>query len=391
MALQPAAGAKDLNPQQVETNQFISSLLAETYRLWGYEEVAPPRVERLDTLMACGAISSNDIVKLVASEPLGLRPEMTASIARAACTRLSEKPRPLRLWATGTVFQSRESVEGGLCIEETLQSGVEIFGIKNISAEMELMSLLLKCMQKLSLSKYQNPTLLIGHTLLMDLILSPYENSLRDEIRQSLINYNSLELKQLNLEKDQKERLVLIHQLRGEPKAILEKLEGIFGNQEVIYNLRRLFSIIAPIAEKQGLTIQLDPTFQPQLELYTGIVFQLLCRNDASPVVVARGGRYDHLVRQCGAKEEEAAGLGFSFSIEKLRELFNSANPKLDKPIRTLVVFGEKSSLEKALRRQNELHDLGHQATVELTQCNGRKDATELLALRNCNKLEWLN
>ena len=142
MALQPAAGARDLNPQQVESNQQLSKKLADVYRIWGYEEVSPPRVERLETLMAGGAINSKDIVRLVADEPLGLRPEMTVSIARAACTRLAKKPRPLRLWTSGTVFQSKESVEGGLCIEENLQSGVELFGVKSISGEMELLSLL---------------------------------------------------------------------------------------------------------------------------------------------------------------------------------------------------------------------------------------------------------
>ena len=90
MALQPAAGARDLNPQQVESNQNLSKRLAQVYNLWGYEEVSPPRIERLETLMAGGAIESSDIVKLVADEPLGLRPEMTVSIARAACTRLAQ-------------------------------------------------------------------------------------------------------------------------------------------------------------------------------------------------------------------------------------------------------------------------------------------------------------
>ncbi len=90
MALQPAAGARDLNPQQVELNHKLSQRLAQVYRLWGYDEVSPPRVERLETLKAGGAIASQDIVRLVADEPLGLRPEMTASIARAACTRLRE-------------------------------------------------------------------------------------------------------------------------------------------------------------------------------------------------------------------------------------------------------------------------------------------------------------
>ena len=54
MALQPAAGARDLNPRQVESNRALSERLASVFRLWGYDEVSPPRVERLDTLMAGG-------------------------------------------------------------------------------------------------------------------------------------------------------------------------------------------------------------------------------------------------------------------------------------------------------------------------------------------------
>ena len=54
MALQPAAGARDLNPRQVEGNRRIREQLAAVYRLWGYQEVDPPSVERLDTLAAGG-------------------------------------------------------------------------------------------------------------------------------------------------------------------------------------------------------------------------------------------------------------------------------------------------------------------------------------------------
>jgi hypothetical protein len=50
MALQPAAGAKDLNPRDVERNRQICDQLAAIYRLWGYQEVTPPSFERLDTL-----------------------------------------------------------------------------------------------------------------------------------------------------------------------------------------------------------------------------------------------------------------------------------------------------------------------------------------------------
>ena len=108
---------------------------------------------------------------------------MTASIARAACTRLASRPRPLRLWASGTVFQSRSADEGGLNIEENLHSGVELFGEPGIEAEMELLSLLLASVETLDLEEEQRPHLLIGHTALMDLVLAQFEGESKEAIR----------------------------------------------------------------------------------------------------------------------------------------------------------------------------------------------------------------
>ena len=78
MTLQPASGARDLNPQQVRKNHLIASKLSSLYQLWGYERISPPHIERLDTLMAAGGISNNEILKIVSDDPLGLRPEITA-------------------------------------------------------------------------------------------------------------------------------------------------------------------------------------------------------------------------------------------------------------------------------------------------------------------------
>ncbi|MEX0589287.1 MAG: ATP phosphoribosyltransferase regulatory subunit, partial [Cyanobium sp.] len=166
MALQPAAGARDLNPREVEGNRWLCDQLAAVYRLWGYDEVAPPVVERLDTLAAGGGISNRELVRLVADEPLGLRPEMTASIARAACTRMAARPRPLRLWSSGAVFRCAVSDAGQQRLEERLQSGVELLGAAGplaSAADAELLRLLLACLQKLGIGEAQQPRLLLGH------------------------------------------------------------------------------------------------------------------------------------------------------------------------------------------------------------------------------------
>ncbi len=390
MVLQPAAGARDLNPQQVETNHLITQRLAKVYQLWGYEEVSPPRVERLETLMAGGAISSKEIAKLVADEPLGLRPEMTASIARAACSRLAQRPRPLRLWAAGTVFESGEAIEGGLYIEENLISGVELLGVKEISAEMELLSLLLAAMEILELKADHCPTLLLGHTCLMNLILSSIKSTNREYVKTALINYDLLTIEQLDHTEELSFSMLDLISLRGSPNIVLNKLEEIFGQNEAIENLRMIFKIISPLANNYNINLQLDPTFQPHFDLYNGIVFQLICQGHSAPMVIAKGGRYDALLSRFGAEDDVSAGVGFSFSVDQLRELIVDFRSSMECQETTLIAYGATEDLEIALKRQHELHQQGKRAIIELKSCEDPQEASKLMKSRNCTNVEWL-
>ena len=391
MALQPATGARDLNPKQVQQNQHLREQLATVYRHWGYDEVSPPQVERLDTLMAGGAIASHDVVRLVADDPLGLRPEMTASIARAACTRLKDRPRPLRLCACGTIFESRTAEEGGLCIEEKLHSGVELFGVKDLAAELELLTLLLEAMNALSLLGEHQPKLLIGHTALMELVLAPFEQPMREDIRTCLIQYDRLGLEAMGLDSSDLKRLVNLLDCRGTPKTILDLLGEHFGSQTVLNDLNRVFVHLSPLAQQQSLALQLDPTFHPHHQLYDGLVFQLVCQGVSAPVVIARGGRYDGLVERCGESEANAAGVGFSFCLDDIRNLPGSSFENAKNESSVLICWSNDSCLEKALRKQTSWHAQGQVAQCDLRPCCNREEAEQRLKSSRCNTIDWLS
>ena len=391
MALQPATGARDLNPKQVQQNQYLREQLATVYRHWGYDEVSPPQVERLDTLMAGGAIASHDVVRLVADDPLGLRPEMTASIARAACTRLKDRPRPLRLCACGTIFESRTAEEGGLCIEEKLHSGVELFGVKDLAAELELLTLLVEAMNALPLLGEHQPRLLVGHTSLMELVLAPFEQPIREEVRSCLIQYDRLGLEAMGLEALDLQRLVNLLDCRGTPETILELLKESFGSQQVLTDLKRLFVHLSPLAEQQSLALQLDPTFHPHHQLYDGLVFQLVCQGVSAPVVIARGGRYDGLVERCGESEVNAGGVGLSFCLDDIRDLPGSSTDNAKAESSILICWSDDLSLEKALLKQTRWHAKGKVAQCDLKSCRDRQEAEERLQLSGCNTMDWLS
>ncbi|MCP9800578.1 ATP phosphoribosyltransferase regulatory subunit [Synechococcus sp. RedBA-s] len=391
MALQPAAGARDLHPRQVDRNRQLCQRLAAVYRLWGYQEVAPPMVERLDTLEAGGGIAEREVARLTAEEPLGLRPELTASIARAACTRLADRPRPLRLWAEGSTFRSFTGDGGGQRLSERLQSGVELLGVRSAAADAELMALLLACSETLGLQASHQPRLLVGHHGVLSALLEEVPAQQRSSARQALSGFDPLAIARLPLPQVQIERLQELLRLRGEPEAVLAQLRRHLGDSPLIDELAASLEIVAPTAARLGIGLQLDPSFQPHFDLYDGIVLKLVCLGAEAPVEIASGGRYDALVGRFGAAASEAAGVGFGFSIEDIRDLLlrPAARDPAARPV--LVAYGQNSSLADALTVLCGLHGQGQSAELLPDACPSRGAAEAAAQRRGCSGLEWLN
>jgi len=389
MALQPAAGARDLQPGAVESNRRISELLAGVYRLWGYQEVTPPTIERLTSLEAGGAINSGEILRLAADEPLGLRPELTAPIARAACSRMSGRPRPLRLWASGTTFRTSVGDGGGQRIHEDLQSGVELLGVGSSAADTELLQLLLAAVATLGLGEAHRPTVLVGHHGLLDALLSQAPAEERGSIRRALTGFDPLALEQLNLPAPQRESFRTLLALRGEPERVLYQLEQWLGPIPLLQTLADTLAAVAPAAAARGVRLLLDPSFQPHFDLYDGLVFRLVCQGHDAPVAIASGGRYDALVGRFGADADQAAGTGFGFAIEAIRELLDQGEPPA--PLGAwLVATAPGVDLALALSHQARLHQRGEAAELCLSRCDSEAEAETIAAERGCRGTVWV-
>jgi len=389
MALQPAAGARDLQPGAVESNRRINELLAGVYRLWGYQEVTPPTIERLTSLEAGGAINSGEILRLAADEPLGLRPELTAPIARAACSRMRGRPRPLRLWASGTTFRTSISDGGGQRIHEELQSGVELLGVGSSAADAELLQLLLAAVATLGLEEAHRPTLLVGHHGLLDALLSQAPAEQRGSIRRALTGFDPLALEQLNLPAPQRESFRTLLALRGEPERVLYQLEQWLGPIPLLQTLADTLTAVAPAAAARGVRLQLDPSFQPHFDLYDGLVFRLVCQGHDAPVAIASGGRYDALVGRFGADLDQAAGTGFGFAIEAIRELLEAGEPPAPQGA-WLVAAAPGVDLAQALSHQARLHQRGEAAELCLSRCDSEAEAETIAAERGCRGTVWV-
>jgi len=104
-------------------------------------------------------------------------------------------------------------------------------------------------------------TLLIGNTYLLELILSSFDSTRIDQIKNILCDLDYIALSKLEVKDEQRMFIKKILNMRGKPEKVLTNLQNIYGSNSYIDKLKELFTIIEPLAKEKGIEVQLDPTF----------------------------------------------------------------------------------------------------------------------------------
>jgi len=378
---------KEINLIDVRKNSQIINTLNKVYRLWGYEKVSPSIINNVEILKGREIIKQNELVSLVSNKSLCLRPEMTTSIVKLISTRFINKKRPVRLWNNGTIFEKIEDAKNSQILNERLQSGVELIGYNSNFPEIEVISILFDAINKLKIKDNCNLIFLVSSTTIMELILKKYIDNNYEQIKECMINLDQDDLNNLDIDIEDKKNLKDLLYTRGAPSKVLNKLTDIYGNSKVLDDLRYLFNIITPIASKHKIQIQLDPTFQPHLNIYEGMVFQLICVDKNEKSIIAKGGRYDELVRYFNPSEKFPTGLGFSISIDNLRKYIKEEDT-LNKKI--LLVFRDKKLLTKAIKTQSKLHDSGIVSILEINPVEEIVNVENMMNENGCTEIMWV-
>ncbi len=378
---------KEIKLIDVRNNSNIINNLNNIYKVWGYEEVSPSFINTFETIKGRGVIEENEVVGIVSNDSLCLRPEMTTSIVKLSSTRLINKERPIRLFTNGMVFNKKEINKNSFKLQEKLQSGIELIGYDTKYPEIEVINILFDSIDNINLKDGCNLCLLVSTTKIMELILNKYKNNNFEEIKKSLVNFDQDKLSKLAIDEDDKYILKDLLFTRGEPIAILKKLKSIFGISKTLDDLNFLFETLSKISTKYNVKLQLDPTFQPHLNLYEGIVFQLIGEIDNNKNVIAKGGRYDELVRFFNPNEKILNGIGFTISIDVLRNLIKEEKKEKKK---ILLMFKDSYLLEKGMNEQKDLQKSGNIAVLHLNPCDDLVKANQIMKENNCSEILWV-
>ncbi len=328
MIHQPPPGARDLLPLDVAQKIWIERRLQQVFHGWGYHRIITSTLERLDTLMAGGAVQRSTVIQLqdTENEGLGLRPELTASIARAAVSRMAGNDHwPQRLYYNANIFRKGGETGHGTQLE-FYQAGVELLGADGVRADSEVLLLLWDCLRSLNL---QNPQFILGEAGLTRSLLSPFPPPLRDQVRQAIANLDRITLETLSMSPELRQRALFLFDLRGRPEDVLAKVSQLDLDHSQRSALNNLKSLIDGLNQYQKLrpdtlspmSITLDLSLIQTFDYYTGIVFIVVSDSHSGSRVLGRGGRYDQLLGLYHPQGETKPSIGFSLTIEELHQV----------------------------------------------------------------------
>ncbi len=349
-------GTKDYLFEEAILRKDISKKLSELFDLRGYHEVVTPSLEFLDVYTTTQRVMPvENMYKLFDNKGriMALRPDSTIPIARLCATRLKNQILPARLYYNQQKFSVSKSLKGSS--DETMQAGIELIGVSNLKADVEVLTTAVEVMNAFGITDFR---LEIGHievfnTLINSLDISDWE---KEQIREHIESKNYPALN------DFLDVLGKEHEI-----SVIKALPRLFGDNEVFTKakelikcaktleilayLENIYESLVLLGLKDKITVDLGNVSEN--EYYTGITFNGYVEGYGE--VILSGGRYDKLLAEFG---DDLGAIGFGVNVDSLvKTLIAKVAPKVNAP--QILFFSEEEYQIKAMHQMREFRDNG--------------------------------
>ena len=333
----------DVLPAQARKVETLRRAILDLYQTYGYELVAPPILEFLDSLLTGTGSDLNlqtfKLVDQMSGRTLGLRADITPQVARIDA-HLLNRAGVTRLCYAGSVAHARTPV--GSSAREDLQLGAEIYGCATWEADFEAITLLLKTLSIAGLNKVY---LDLSHAGILSGILA--DQKLDKETIETV--YGLLQTKDRPglskwaacLPAKTTEALMALTELNGPCAEVLAKAKKVLPKHAAIDQaLADLERLVAAVSSSSGLELSIDLADLRGYQYHSGVMFAVYVEKLPQPI--ARGGRYDH-VGQAFGRSRPATG----FSLDLLT--LSSLSPLKVRKLAIAAPWLEDVSLSKAI------------------------------------------
>jgi ATP phosphoribosyltransferase regulatory subunit len=312
------AGMRYYVGEEARLRRRVEDTAMSVFDRWSYEEITTPSVDYYALFEhGMGITEAQRAFRFTDQDGrlLTLRPDVTSSVARAAATLLSDRPRPLRLCYAAPVFK-QQSQSAAEWRRENTQLGCELIGAGDASADLEMLLVAAEILRQLGLQ--DSCCITINHVEIFNGLAEEFSlDANAREVVRSLIDSRAIpELNRFSSDALGCKTFADLVHLKG-------KQEVIQSAQDLVSNARsqRALMVIAALwqaLETRGVSdlFEIDLGDVSSLDYYTGLSFKVFV--DGAGSRVGGGGRYDGLIANFGAAEP---AIGFVLNLDGLTDV----------------------------------------------------------------------
>lgn len=375
------SGMATILPHAAQRVRQLETVLLGTLARWGYQEIIPPTFEYLDVLSPGLEPDVIEQCYKFADRTTGrmllLRPDVTAQIARIVAMGMAGTASLHRLCYRTTVF--RHAPEHAGREREIFQVGAELIGVDGVSADAEIIALMIGCLAQIGLTSY---TISLGHVGFFKTLLAKSGLSAEGQKRaeQAAARKDLPRLEEICAE----ERIS-----HGKARAILET-PGLCGGEAVLARGRSLagrdpalratldrLAQVYRLLKISGLHGQLliDLGEFRGFDYYDGVVFDVFAKGLGCEV--GGGGRYNHLVGRFG---RDLPSTGFAFDMDRLFQAMEAVGNGYVRPAADFFLAAPARAGDRLFRAAQTLRAAGYcvvQGMLANTGSTGLRAVTE--------------
>ena len=340
----PVTGMKDILPAEMQVRDYVTGLIKETYKSFGFSPIETPCVEHIENLCSKqGGDNEKLIFKIMKrGEKLnletaqseadltdsGLRYDLTVPLSRFYSNNANELPTPFKALQMGSVWRADRPQRGRF--RQFVQCDIDILGEPTCLAEIELILATTTLLGKLNFKDFK---VRINERRILKAMAS-YSGFTEDQYDQVFIILDKMDkigwdgvkaeliesgYPEANVEK----YVTMFDEMEKAEDALAyleEKLSGVL-EEDVIENLRTIRTSVEATAASQ-FQLVFDPTLVRGMSYYTGTIFEIEMAEFGSSV--AGGGRYDKMIGKFTGKDTPACG--FSIGFERIITILMEQN-----------------------------------------------------------------
>lgn len=332
----PVTGMKDILPAEMQLRDYVTGLIKETYKSFGFSPIETPCVEHIENLCSKqGGDNEKLIFKIMkrgeklnleqAKEEAdltdsGLRYDLTVPLSRFYANNANDLPAPFKALQIGSVWRADRPQRGRF--RQFVQCDIDILGEASCLAEIELILATTTLLGKLNFKDFK---VRINERRILK-AMAAYSGFTEDQYDQVFIILDKMDkigwdgVKAELLEAGYPEKNVetyvsMFGEMENAKDSLVyleEKLSGVLEDG-VIDNLRMIRESVEATTAAQFRLI-FDPTLVRGMSYYTGTIFEIEMAEFGSSV--AGGGRYDKMIGKFTGKDTPACG--FSIGFERI-------------------------------------------------------------------------